>query len=399
MPIDISNRETFILAVIVLFAGKFLTAKIGYLRRNNIPEPVTGGVLAALIAWLIWSVFGLEFRFQMDTRDLLLVVFFTTIGLSSRLETLRRGGRYLLIMLVLTIFYLFVQNLVGIGAVTAMGYPGEAGLVVGSVSLAGGHGTAIAWSPVFRDQAGLQLALEVGLATATFGLILGGLVGGPIAGWLIRRHGLRGDQEDITVGFRHGEEERIEVDHMLITLLAIGVSMELGYQAHELLEARGVNMPVFVPCLLVAIALTNTVPKLFPSIPWWPTETRTLALVSDISLSLFLAMSLMSLKLWDMAPVAGPLAVVLLCQLTAVILWAVFVVFRLMGRDYEAAVIAAGYAGFAMGATPTAMANMTAVSKQYGAAPRAFLIIPLIGAFFIDVSNAFVIQALLDWLS
>ncbi|MEM1411217.1 MAG: sodium/glutamate symporter [Pseudomonadota bacterium] len=399
-PINISNRETFIFAILVLFAGKLLTRRVNYLRRNNIPEPVTGGVLAALVAWLLWAIFDLEFRFQMDTRDLLLVVFFTTIGLSSRLETLRRGGRYLAIMLALAVGYLFIQNFVGIGVAVAMGYPSQAGVMVGSIALSGGHGTAIAWAPVLRDQADLQLALEVGLSTATFGLILGGLIGGPIAGWLIRRHDLRGEGVDgITVGFRHGEHERIEVDHMLITLLAIAVSMELGYQLHELMAVRGFNMPAFVPCLVVAIALTNTVPKLFPSLPWWPTDTRTLALVSDISLSLFLAMSLMSLKLWTMASVAGPLALVLICQLLAVLTFCVFVVYRFMGRDYEAAVIAAGYSGFAMGATPTAMANMTAVSKQYGAAPRAFLIIPLIGAFFIDVSNAFVIRTLLEWLA
>ncbi len=394
---EVNGRETFIVAVAVLFLGKWLTQKVGYLRINNIPEPVTGGVIIALLAFLLHLTLDLDLSWDLSARDLLLVVFFTTIGLSSRLSTLRAGGRWLVIMLVLAVSYLFLQNLLGIALAWLMGYEPIAGMMVGSVSLSGGHGTAIAWAPVMEQEYAVPFALETGLGAATIGLVLGGVIGGPIAGWLIKRHQLSGGEDtELTVGFRHKERERINIDQMLITLLAIAVSMEIGYQIHEFLLAKDFNLPPFVPCLLVAIILTNLVPWLFPKLPWWPTGTRTLALVSDLSLGLFLAMSLMSLQLGALGQVAGPLMVAMSCQLALIVCWCIWVVFPRMGGNYDAAVIAAGYAGFALGATPTAMANMSAVSKQFGAAPRAFIIIPLIGAFFIDVSNAFVIRLLIS---
>jgi len=324
-------------------------------------------------------------------------VFFTTIGLSSRLDVLRKGGRLLVVLLALAMGYLLVQNLVGIGIASLVGRPPALGLLAGSVSLSGGHGTAIAWAPTFAEYHGLPFAMEIGLACATFGLIFGGLAGGPIARFLVWKHKLSaGTEGDLTIGFRYKEHEIIDVDGILRVLLVIAIAIGLGTEFNDLLEMGGLMLPDFVACLFAGIILTNTVPRVLPKYQW-PTGSRSLALVSDLSLGLFLSMSLMSLQLWMLADLAGPMLILLLMQVVLIVSYSIFVVFRVLGANYEAAVMCAGYSGLALGATPTAIANMTAVTKSMGPAPRAFVVVPLVGAFFIDLANAMVINLLLHW--
>ncbi|MEM8961469.1 MAG: sodium/glutamate symporter [Acidobacteriota bacterium] len=383
----------YTIGIVVLFVGIELTKKFPVLRKYNIPEPVTGGLLAALVVFAVFLLTGTEIGFELDTRDRLLVYFFTAIGLNARFSDLVQGGRPLLILLGLTLGFIVVQNAVGIFGASVLGLPAAIGVLAGSASLIGGHETAIAWAPEIT-RLGVDNALEIGVASATLGLVIASLVGGPIASFLLNRHQLSSDEEEErVVGIAHDEADRESINHLSImaVLLALHVAIILGFLANQAIAAMGLKLPLFVACLLVAILLSNSVPHLFPKLHW-PARTKALALVSDFSLSLFLSMSLMSMQLWTIAGLAGPLLIILLLQTLAAVAFILFVLFPLMGRDYQAAVLSAGFGGFALGATPTAIANMTAVTKTHGPAPTAFLILPLVAAFFVDITNAFVIQ-------
>jgi ESS family glutamate:Na+ symporter len=396
----LDGRQTIILAILVLFFGKYLIGKIAFLRNFNIPEPVVGGLLASIVFGLIYALFNLQFEFALGVRDELLIAFFTTIGLSSRFETLLKGGAQLIILLVLAAFYLGIQNGTGVLVATLAGFDQLVGVIGGSVSLSGGHGTAIAWTPIFRDDHGVSLAGEIGIACATFGLILGGLLGGPLARFLVQRHKLEPDSDAVqTIGVEY-EHEMIPIDYerMLRAIFVIFVTIGIGIHINFGLNKLGVQLPAFVSCLFAGILVTNLVPRLLPKLNMpKPEHSRSLALISELSLGLFLAISLMSLQLWTLANLGYVILLMLIAQVVMVLLWSGLVVFRAMGANYDAAVMSSGYVGLALGATPTAIANMTAVTKLYGPSPKAFIIVPLIGAFFIDLANAIVIQLYVGW--
>ncbi len=394
---EFSVRQTIIAAILVLFLGKYLTRKMSFLREYNIPEPVSGGLIASIVFGILYGVFQLEFEFALEVRDTLLIVFFTCIGLSSKLKTLAQGGKPLVIMLGLAIVYLFVQNLTGLSVAGITGQPPETGIIAGSVSLAGGHGTAIAWAPRFVEEYGISNAMEFGIACATFGLVLGGVIGGPLGKFLINHYKLvpSGDSQ-LTIGNLHeGEESPIEYQTMLKSILVISISIGLGLVMNQGLTTVGVMLPEFVTCLFAGIIMINGIPLITTRI-YIPDRSRSLALLSELSLGLFLAMSLMSLQLWTLGGLGAVILFTLVAQVVVTILFTIFVIFRLMGKDYDAAVMSAGFAGLALGATPTAIANMSAVTAKFGASPKAFIVVPLIGAFFIDIANAIIIQFLLD---
>ncbi|GCL51649.1 monocomponent sodium-dependent glutamate permease GltS [Microcystis aeruginosa NIES-3804] len=396
-----SQRQTIIMAILVLYLGKYLTKNIKFLQDYNIPDAVAGGVLASLFFGLFFAVFKWQIEFTLNVRDALLIVFFTTIGLSSKLKTLLQGGKPLLILLITAVVYLILQNLAGLGVAKVMGLDLPIGLIAGSVSLSGGHGTAIAWAPIFRDNYGIVKASEIGVASATFGLVLGGIIGGPVAKWLITRNRLRANNQDqdLTVGIKQTQRNvNIDYNTMLHSILVIGLTIGLGIQINYWVTPLGLKLPDFVTCLLAGIILTNTVPLVLKRFPW-PANTPSLALISDVSLGLFLSMSLMSLQLWTLIDLAGPIAILLLVQFSLSIIYTVLLVFPLMGKNYHASVVCAGYLGLTLGATPTAIANMTAVTEHFGASPQAFIIVPLVGAFFIDLFNAFIIQQFLNFLT
>jgi len=276
------------------------------------------------------------------------------------------------------------------------------GILGGTVSLIGGHGTSIAWAPIFAEKYGITGAAEIGIACATFGLVLASLMGGPIAKLLINRHDLKSEEEEtLDVGVKH-EDRGIDIHYMdvLDAILSIHICVIIGVLLDEALEGAGVQLPLFVSCLFAGIVMSNLRPTGLPRITGtsWPSRTPAIALIADVSLGTFLAMSLMSMKLWELASLAGPLVLILGAQVLVAAIFIVFVVFRLMGKNYEAAVVSAGFGGFSMGATPTAMANMSAVTKRYGACHEAFIIVPLVGAFFIDIANVIIIQQLLSWV-
>ncbi len=393
-------RQTIIMAILVLYLGKYLNKKIDFFREFNIPEPVTGGVLVSIVLGAVYFIFDVYFEFALGERDNFLIIFFTCIGLSSRISTLLEGGRALVILILLAVCYLFLQNFTGLSVISLTELDQSVGLIGGSVSLSGGHGTAIAWAPLFVEQYGITNAMEIGVACATFGLVLGGIIGGPIAKYLIQKYQLESvSKEHITVGIpQEGESETIDVNSVLNAILIIGWSVGLGIELNTLLEYFGLKLPMFVTCLFAGIVMTNTIPLIFKKVTW-PAGKPTLALISDLSLGMFLAMSLMSLQLWTLIELAGPIILLLIAQVLVVSLFVVIVVFRFMGKNYDAAVMSAGYAGLALGATPTAIANMTAVVEKYGASPQAFLVVPLVGAFFIDIANAFILNYLLGFIN
>lgn len=383
------------LGIVVLFLGKRVNDAVGFLREFSIPEPVTGGLIVSVLIALVYVTSAVEIEFDLAARDVLLVYFFTTIGINSSLKDLLSGGKPLVILLAITIGYMFLQNLTGITVASLFDLPTPVGLLGGTVSLIGGHGTAIAWSPRIAEDYGISNAMEIGLACATFGLILASLMGGPIAKLLIARYKLKpAHTEQLDIGTPDTEKHsRIGYLDLLDAILAIHVSAIVGFLLNEELEALGLKLPLFVTCLFAGILITNLIPKSFPRITGtkWPTRTPAIALIADVSLGTFLAMSLMSMQLWTLVDLAGPIFTILGAQFLIAISVTLFVVFPAMGRGYDAAVICSGFGGISLGSTPTAMANMSAVAQRYGASHLAFIIVPLVCAFFIDLVNALLI--------
>jgi len=385
------------IGIVVFFAGVQLNKRIPVLRTYNIPEPVTGGLIAAGISYLLYLTSGIELAYDLEVRDRLLVYFFTAIGLNARISDLIEGGRPLLILLSLTLCFIVLQNAIGLAGAALFGAPSPVGVLAGSASLIGGHGTAIAWAPDVAAL-GVENAMEIGVACATLGLVVASLVGGPIAHHLIGRFRLRSKEsaaDIVGISFETKDKETINHLNLMAVVLTLHIAIILGYLANHAAELWGLKLPLFVTCLLVAILLSNSVPHLFPQ-SRWPARTPALALVSDFSLGLALAMSLMSMQLWSIAGIAGPLIGILILQTIGALIFIRWLLFPMMGSDYQAAVLSAGFGGFALGATPTAIANMTAVTKAHGPAPTAFIILPLVGAFFVDVTNAVVIRLALS---
>ena len=395
MDYTVSGANIVVLAVAVWFVGTFINRKLAFLERYSIPVAVTGGLLCSLVITAIYYGFDVSIGFDTRLRDLLLLTFFSTIGLSAKISLLKEGGLALVLLLAAAAALLILQDATGVILAMAFGaHPGY-GLFGGSVSLAGGHGTAIAWGGV-AEQAGLEAAKEIGIAFATFGLIAGGLIGGPIAERPIGKHGLqdaRNPGADGAVPGTTGQDRQQllpPLSSALGTLMLLAVCVEAGDLVNQYLFAKGVTLPGFLTAMLIGIVIANTADAFKFELDEVARERA-----SEISLQLFLAMSLMSMQLWVLAGAVGKILLVLFAQMTVITLFAVWVVFRVMGRNYDSAVIVAGFTGLGMGATPVGIANMNAVTSKYGASPKAFLVVPLVGAFFLDIVNALVIKTFL----
>ncbi len=390
MPLELTVVDFLVLSILVLWVGDLLTKRVRFLDANNIPIAVTGGLLFSIGAAVYSHVSRRPIAFDMRMRDLLLLIFFSTIGLGAKLKTLGAGGKSLGILVVVSAVFLVLQNLIGVGLATAMGaHPGY-GLLGGSISFAGGHGTAIAWGSE-AERAGLVNGSAIGIAFATFGLIVGGLVGGPIAGWLVRRNDLQPSEEPSGVTTSAPDTVthagKITTRELLGTILSLALCVGIGDSVNRWLFETGVLLPGFLTSMLVGIVITNS-----RDLRGAPLREETVSTTGDIALQLFLAMSLMSMDLSSLGAAASPVLIVLACQALLITVFTVFVVFRVLGRDYDAAVIAGGFAGLGLGATPVAIANMHAVTAKFGPSPKAFLVIPLVGAFFIDILNALIIK-------
>lgn len=401
LPIEIEDFAAFNIAIIVYFAGVWLTGRLPFLHAYSIPEPVSGGILAALVAWGIVSWTERDLVYDLRARDFLLIYFFTTVGLTARISDLIKGGPILALMLALTVGFMLVQAAIGIFGAMLFGLPTQGGVMLGTAALIGGHGTAIAWGPVVETEYGVADAAELGIAMATLGLISASLLGGPIARYLIDRNKLvtpDGDGESFAADALEDQQPKVGAvtnADLLNSILWINISVAIGVGLGDVLEEAGIMLPRFVPCLIAGIVVSNTVPGLL-RMRNWPAGTPAMKLIQEFSLSVFLSMSLMSMQLWTLAAHASVLVVTLLLQSVAATLFIVFIVFRAMGRDYFAAVISAGFTGVTLGATPTAIANMTAVTQRYGPAPLAFIVLPLVSAFFVDIVNAVIIKLALS---
>lgn len=383
---------TLVAASLVLLLGRGLVARVNVLRTYNIPEPVAGGLLVALLLLALRVIGGFEVRFDTSLQTPLMLAFFATIGLNADFASLKKGGKVLGIFLLVVGGLLVVQNAVGVALAKALGLDPLMGLLAGSITLSGGHGTGAAWGSVFREQYGLASASELAIASATFGLILGGLIGGPVARFLIKRvqvPGTTSDNPRIPKGFEQPNSERLITPFSFIeTLALISISLLGGHFLGNLIQGTAFELPTFVCVLFIGVVLRNGLSML----GWHQVFEREVSVLGNVSLSLFLAIALMSLKLWDLAALALPIFILLSAQAALMALYAIFVTFRVMGRNYDAVVLAAGHCGFGLGATPTAIANMQAVTQRYGPSQIAFLVVPMVGAFFIDIANAIVIK-------
>jgi len=396
----LDSRLTLILAILVLFLGRYLTQRWSLLTRYSIPEPVTGGLVASVLLTMAMAATGSQVTFDLANRDTLLIAFFTTIGLSARVALLRAGGGLLVFLTLIAVANLVIQDVVGVTLMGAMGQPPALGLLAGSAGLLGGHGTVLAWAPLISERFNVAGAAELGAAAATLGLILGGVLGGPFGERLIANFRLSGnDAQVLTVGLPRERQatEKLDANSVLASLLVIAVAMAIAEILHDYIVAAGIVMPQFVVALVVGIVLSNTVPYAFPRLAW-PAGSPAMALIAEVALGLFLAMSLMTLNLATLGGTALPLLVVVTVQVALTWILLRYAVFPALGRTYDAAVITAGYLGLVLGATPTAIAIMTAITKTHGGSPRSFLVLPLVGAFFVDIANAMVLQGFIQWL-
>jgi glutamate:Na+ symporter, ESS family len=363
------------------------------LRDYGIPEPVIGGFVFAIVITLIHYVADLTITFDPARRDILLVYFFAALGLRSNLRELISNGRPLLSLVGLATAFIVLQNVAGITIARAFELDSQIGIVAGSMALIGRSGTTVAWAPIFEEQFHLEHVSRLGTAVNMAGLIAACCLGGPIARVLIRRHALTtpGPSTNLDVGFsRDVEAPKLNHHNFLLALLRIHVAIIVGQAVGMGLEAVGVLMPLYVSSLIAGIALGNVKPRIAPELDW-PGSDQCLTLIAYVSLGLFYAMTLMNLQLWTAGGYLVFILVVIVVQALLTVGYIVFGVFRVMGRDYEAAVVAAGFAGIALGSTATTMAIMTAVAKQYGRAHKAFVIVPLACGVFVDIINALAI--------
>lgn len=393
MAFSLDATQTLAAAIAVLFIGTAVQARIGFLRNNNIPVPVVGGLLFAVVTTLIFLGLDLRVGFDMALKEPMMLAFFTTIGLGADFRLLVQGGPRLLLFGTACLLYLIFQDGVGLLAAVGMDLHPLVGLIGGSITLSGGHGTGAAYAQRFADVENIAGVMELAMACATFGLILGGLIGGPVAGRLIRRHGLEAaaSHDHLTAPGEAGPQAPFTSDTLLWTLFTVLLCLIGGQAIAQSLSGALFTLPGFIWCLLIGVLLRN----LEHLAPGLKVHHQTVDMVGSISLAIFIAMALMSLRLWELLSLAGPLLVMLLIQTVGMALFASLVTFRIMGANYDSAIMAGGHCGFGLGATPTAVANMEAITRRYGASPQAFLVVPLMGAFFIDFLNALVIQGYL----
>lgn len=394
---EVGVFATLVATSLVLLLGDKLVERVAFLRAYSIPAPVVGGLLVAVAVLLIRLVSNVQVRFDAVLQTPLMFAFFSTIGLNANISSLKAGGPVLIKFLALVSGLLIMQNVVGLLLAFALGVDPLFGLLGGSITLSGGHGTGAAWSQVFEEHHGLQSAVEIAIGCATFGLVIGGVLGGPIARLLLRKLGddekkRRQEHADQTLVFEEPKAEQPTTPVAFITTLAlISVCLAVGEILADRLAGTPFEMPTFVCVLFVGVVLNNALSLIGVKI-----EQHAVALLGNVSLALFLGMALMRLDLWELAGLALPVFSILAAQTLLMALYVIFVTFPVMGRDYDAVVLSTAQCGLGLGATPTAIANMQAVTNRFGHSHVAFLIVPMVGAFFMDIVNAIVIKLFLS---
>ncbi|MEG0773789.1 sodium/glutamate symporter [Clostridium sp.] len=391
--------QTAAIGVIVLFIGQFIKSKVNLLEKYCIPSPVIGGLLFAIIT-LVLRVNGI-LTIEMDAtlQKLFMTMFFTTIGFTASFKLLKKGGAHVIIFLVISIILVLFQDITGVFFAKLFNLNPLLGLSTGSVALVGGLGTSGAFGPVF-EKAGAAGATTVAIAAATFGLVVGSMIGGPIAKRLIEKNNILGNKksstnleaEEVAITHENSKKELIP-DNFMNAMAIIFLAMGIGTIISTLLQKTGMTFPAYIGAMVAACILRN----ISDTTNMFKIYEDEIDILGNVFLSLFLAMALMSLQLWLLAELALPLIIMLCAQTILMILFAYFITFNFMGKDYDAAVIASGICGFGMGASANAMANMETLSKKFGPSPKAFLIVPLVGSLFIDFFNAGIITVFMNF--
>lgn len=410
--LELDMLQTAGLGALALVLGMCLTRRVKWLQRFCIPSPVSGGIVFSVVSLMLYKLWNVELVFDGTLKDVFMLVFFTSVGFQSNLKVLRRGGSTLLLMLGILAFIIVVQNVLPLGIAWIMGVNPLVGMAAGSISMAGGHGTAGGFSAVLEGM-GLSGAGTIAMAAATFGLIMGSVTGGPLAERLIRTKltaehlepkdyevdpamaGLESDEASPAGRAKHISSNEQEFQQYAKATYALLIVVAAASLMSWLLQQTGVTFPTYFGALIVAAIVRNVAEacKLTPKM-----ELDKIVSVGNICLSVFLGMAMVSLKLWELESLALPLVVMLVAQVVAMALIAYFVAFNILGRDYDAAVLVAGICGFGLGATPNAMANMSAVCYKYHYSVKPFLIVPIIGAMFVDLINTGFITMFLNWI-
>lgn len=410
--LELDMLQTAGLGALALVLGMCLTRRVKWLQRFCIPSPVSGGIVFSVVSLMLYKLWNVELVFDGTLKDVFMLVFFTSVGFQSNLKVLRRGGSTLLLMLGVLAFIIVVQNVLPLGIAWIMGVNPLVGMAAGSISMAGGHGTAGGFSAVLEGM-GLSGAGTIAMAAATFGLIMGSVTGGPLAERLIRTKltaehlepkdyevdpamaGLESDEASPAGRAKHISSNEQEFQQYAKATYALLIVVAAGSLMSWLLQQTGVTFPTYFGALIVAAIVRNVAEacKLTPKM-----ELDKIVSVGNICLSVFLGMAMVSLKLWELESLALPLVVMLVAQVVAMALIAYFVAFNILGRDYDAAVLVAGICGFGLGATPNAMANMSAMCYKYHYTVKPFLIVPIIGAMFVDLINTGFITMFLNWI-
>lgn len=395
MEIQIDMYQTLAVSVLVLILGQFLKKRINFLEKFCIPAPVIGGLLFAVLTCVCYSLGIAEFTFDDTLREVCMVFFFTSVGFQANLKVLKSGGKSLFIFLGLVVVLIVSQNFLALGVSKLLHLDPLVGLCTGSIPMVGGHGTAGAFGPVLEDF-DVKGATTICTAAATFGLIAGSLIGGPIGKRLIDRKKLLDTAvaEDDSILVEDEKKHERHTNMYAAAVFQLIIAVGIGTIISELLTKTGLTFHIYIGAMIAAAVIRN-IGEYSGKFDIYMGEINNLG---GICLSLFLGMAMITLKLWQLAELALPLIILLSAQLILMMLFTYFVVFNVMGRDYDAAVLAAGTCGFGMGATPNAMANMQAICDRYVPSVKAYLIIPLIGSLFADFLNSLVITFFINIL-
>ena len=394
LMINLDMFQAAAIACGVLLLGRVCVAKFEVLRRFCIPEPVVGGVIFALVHLALRSAGILEISFDSTLQTVFMNMFFCSVGFAAAFKMLKKGGKLVFIFLGLAIVMVVLQNGMGAAIATLFGQNPLLGIATGSVPMVGGHGTSAAFGPIL-EAAGLEGGTAVAVASATFGLVAGCLIGGPIASSVIKKYNLKptanasgNEVEEEVAGTIDGGRF---LNAIMFLLVALGIGTIIG---KYLTLWTGISFPGYIGAMMAAAIIRNVF-----EMKNWDVPMEEINTIGGYSLSVFLGLAMMGLKLWQLADLAIPMIVMLIAQTVLMFVVARFVCFNILGRDYDAAVITSGLCGFGMGATPNAMANMQAVTKKNGPSPTAFLVVPLVGSLFIDFFNSTIITFMIGMFS
>ncbi|MCM3745147.1 sodium/glutamate symporter [Sporosarcina luteola] len=378
--IELNQITTLFLAAALYLLGTALVNRIGILDRFLIPAPVVGGLLFAIVALILKSTGIVEISLDTSLQSLFMVAFFTTVGLGASFKLIKLGGKLLIIYLLLCGVTVFMQNVIGVSLAKVFNIDPLLGVMSGAVSMSGGHGGAAAYGQTI-ESLGVTSAVTIGMAAATLGLICGSLSGGPIARHLIGKHNLK-PKEGVVAEYMEEDEKPISQHSFMIQVTMITLAMAGGIILGDLFtEATGFVLPGYIGAMFFAVLIRNIMDRFLPG----TVNMKEINLIGDVSLAIFLSMALMSIKLWELAGLALPLIGIILVQVVFIVGFSVFIMFRALGKDYDAAVMISGFLGHGLGATPNAMANMGATVNKFGPSRTAFLVVPIVGAFLMDV--------------